>query len=136
MHLETHVWLLQVSHGCILFTSAKALCETYEEDVLSQYGTTSFTITVIDDNDDSVQNGDAMLSGSGSSLLITSHQYIDISDFRKEDGSPGSVDLVSLSFTVDTNTSAVCYLVNSADKNLYPDGVSIYHIIFQPQIQF
>ena len=96
----------------------------------SQYGTTSFGVSIIDETDGSSWNGDAMLSGSGSFALIMSNEYIHISDFLREDSSPGSVDLVSLSFSVDMNVTVVCYFINSADENLYPDGVSIYCCIY------
>ena len=109
-----HVWY---------FSAAETLCETYEEDVVSQYGTTSFSVSVIDGNKGYLRSGDAALSGSGSSMLINNDEYLYINDFRREDGSFGSVDLVSLSFSVNSPTTAVCYFINSADESLVEDGV-------------
>lgn len=104
---------------------AEALCETYEDEVSYKPGSASFSIAIISaDDDEEPQSADGLLSGSLSSVLLTNDQYLYISDFTRVDGTRGSVDIVSMQFTVDAYVNVVCHLVNSDREELYNGGVS------------
>ena len=94
----------------------------------SQYGTNSFAVSIIDETDSTVRNGDAVLMGSNSYELVNCEEYVYITDFLREDNTPGTVDLVSLTFSVSIpGVSVIFYLVNSINEDLYPSGVSALH---------
>ena len=98
-----------------LLFSAEALCDIYEDEVSSHYPPTSFSIKFIDDIDDTIRKAEDVLHGSQSFGLISKHEYLYITDFLRDDDTPGSLDLVSMSFTVNTLAHVVCYFINSVD---------------------
>ena len=105
------------------------LCNEYEEEVSSQFGSNSFSVQVIDEENSVVRDGDATLLGSGSSELLVCREYVYISDFMRDDDSAGSVDIVSLSVSVSKPITVTFYLVNSINNELFPDGVCMIPIL-------
>ena len=103
---------------------ATTLCTTFEEEVSSQYGSSSFSVNIIDETDSSVRTGQATLLGSSSYDLVTCDEYVYVTDFLREDNTAGSVDIVSLTFSVNKPVTVTFYLVNSINEELFPSGVS------------
>ena len=100
-----------------LFFSAETLCDTYEDEVYSHYPSTRFSIGFIDTIEETIRNAKDVLHGSQSFGLINPHEYLYITDFIKDDHTPGSLDLVSLSFTVNPHAHVVCQFFNSFDDD-------------------
>jgi hypothetical protein len=128
--------LLFISHYIslyLIFTPlATFLCPTYEDDVNSQFGSSSFSVSILDSsNSNNDRSGESLLSGSGTHGLVVPGEFVYISDFTREDNTPGSVDLVYITFNVNEKSTATFYLLDSQMGDVSPsDGVRYTFICY------